>query len=183
MSRIGNKPIFIPNNIDLKFFKNILTVKGNLGTLSQKISDKIKINISKNILYVIRNNEDKKSKSLQGLYRVLINNMIIGVSLGFKKELELIGIGYKAVFDINNKILNLNLGYSHDIMIKIPNEINIEIRLEKSKNYIITLKSYDKQLLGIFSYKIRSLRPPEPYKGKGVRFLNEIIRKKVGKSA
>ncbi|WP_185877716.1 50S ribosomal protein L6 [Blattabacterium cuenoti] len=183
MSRIGNQPIIIPNNINLKFFKNVLTVKGDLGTLHQKISNKIKINISNNILRVDKKFENKKSRSLHGLYRVLINNMIVGVSLGFKKELELIGVGYKATYLIDNKILDLNLGYSHNIMIKIPIEVNLKIRSEKGKNYIITLTSYDKQLLGILSCRIRSLRPPEPYKGKGVRFLNEIVRKKVGKSA
>ncbi|WP_185855338.1 50S ribosomal protein L6 [Blattabacterium cuenoti] len=181
MSRIGKKLILIPENVKLKIVDNKIFVNGKLGNLVQKISDKIKININNNKLSVSRNKEDKISKSLHGLYNVLIKNMIIGVSIGFKKELELVGIGYKANIKENN-ILDMNLGFSHNIMLQLPKEILVDIKLYKGKNTIIILKSYDKQLLGIVASKIRSFRAPEPYKGKGVRFIGEEIRRKTGKS-
>ncbi|WP_185877190.1 50S ribosomal protein L6 [Blattabacterium cuenoti] len=187
MSRIGNKPILIPKNVNLNIVNNIITVIGKFGILFQNIykcNKVIEFKIVKNLLYINNNNKNnKKYKSLHGLYRVLINNMIIGVSLGFKKELELVGVGYKVDYISNIRVLNMNLGFSHNIMIQVPNEINIEIKSEKGKNYFIIIKSCDKHLLGIFSSKIRSFRKPEPYKGKGVKYTTEIIKRKTGKSA
>ncbi|BBA17305.1 50S ribosomal protein L6 [Blattabacterium cuenoti] len=181
MSRIGKKPIFIPKNVNLKIVDNEIFVKGFLGSLSQKISKNFQLNLYQNKLLITRNQENKKSKSLHGLYHVLINNMIMGVSKGFQKKLELVGIGYKAYY--NGEILDLNLGFSHNIMMKLPKEINVEIQSEKGKNPFIILKSYDKQLLGIIAAKIRTFRVPEPYKGKGIRYFGEEIRRKAGKSA
>ncbi|WP_341662166.1 50S ribosomal protein L6 [Blattabacterium cuenoti] len=181
MSRIGKKPIIIPNNVNLKIIDHEIFVTGLLGKLSQKISKQFQLNLDHNQLLIIRNQEDKKSKSLHGLYHVLINNMIIGVSKGFQKKLELIGIGYRAYY--NGENLDLDLGFSHNIMMQLPKEINVEIQSEKGKNYIVILKSYDKQLLGIIAAKIRSFRVPEPYKGKGIRYFGEEVRRKAGKSA
>ncbi|AGD98154.1 large subunit ribosomal protein L6 [Blattabacterium sp. (Blatta orientalis) str. Tarazona] len=181
MSRIGKIPIYIPENVNLRIIGNKIIVKGELGVLNQEISDKIKLTIQKGKLNLRRTQEDKKSKSLHGLYRVLIYNMIKGVSKGFKKKLELVGIGYRVTF--HGEILELNLGFSHNIMIQIPKEICIETKTEKGKNPILILKSHDKQLLGLISAKIRSFRKPEPYKGKGVRYLKEEVRRKAGKSA
>ncbi|WP_185870316.1 50S ribosomal protein L6 [Blattabacterium cuenoti] len=181
MSRIGNNPIFFPENVQIEIVNNEIFIKGRLGSLYLKIPDQIKLIFHKNKkLILIRNQEDKKSKSLHGLYRVLINNMVKGVSEGFQKELELVGIGYK----VSNygEILELNLGFSHNIMMKIPKEIYMETKIEKGKNPILILKSYDKQLLGMIAAKIRSFRKPEPYKGKGIRYLKENVRRKTGKS-
>lgn len=181
MSRIGKKPIFIPDKVEVNIINDEVSIKGNLGILKEKISKEIELKISENKLFILRNEETKKVKSLHGLYRVLIKNMIIGVTIGFKKELELVGIGYKASYE--NNILDLNLGFSHNIMMQLPKEIIINISVEKGKNPIIILKSCNKQLLGIIAAKIRSLRKPEPYKGKGVRYLGEEVRRKAGKSA
>ncbi|WP_185855865.1 50S ribosomal protein L6 [Blattabacterium cuenoti] len=183
MSKIGKSPIFFPENVEVKIENDKIFVNGKLGHLCQKISSEIKlvIHYHERKLFLIRNQENKKSRSLHGLYRVLINNMIQGVSKGFKKVLELVGIGYRV--SSHEKILELNLGFSHNIMMQIPEEIDIEARMEKGKNPILILKSYDKQLLGIIASKIRSFRKPEPYKGKGIRYLNEYIRRKTGKSA
>jgi ribosomal protein L6, bacterial type len=183
MSRIGKKPIFIPKDVNIKIIDNEIIVKGSLGNLSIKISKKFQLNLNENRLLIIRNHEDKKYKSLHGLYNVLINNMIIGVTKGFQKKLELVGIGYRASYNYNEGILDLNLGFSHNIMMQLPKEVNIEIQSEKTKNTIIILKSYDKQLLGIIAAKIRSFRMPEPYKGKGIRYFGEEVRRKTGKSA
>ncbi|QIK16637.1 50S ribosomal protein L6 [Blattabacterium sp. DPU] len=181
MSRIGKKPILIPKNVNIKIIDNEVLVKGNLGNLSQKILKGFQFNLNQNQLTIIREKEDKKYKSLHGLYNVLIRNMIIGVSQGFHKKLELVGIGYRASY--KNRVLDLNLGFSHNIMIQLPEEIDIKIEFEKGKNPIIILKSYDKQLLGIVAAKIRSFRIPEPYKGKGIRYFGEEVRRKTGKSA
>ncbi|WP_185863049.1 50S ribosomal protein L6 [Blattabacterium cuenoti] len=181
MSRIGKKSISIPKNVYVKIIDHEIFVKGFLGSLSQKISKEFQFNLKENQLFIIRNNDSKKCKSLHGLYHVLVNNMIIGVSEGFHKKLELVGVGYRASY--KEDILDLNLGYSHNIMMQIPKEIDIKIQSEKGKNFIIILKSYDKQLLGIMSAKIRSLREPEPYKGKGIRYFGEEVRRKAGKSA
>ncbi|WP_185858332.1 50S ribosomal protein L6 [Blattabacterium cuenoti] len=183
MSRIGKKYIYIPENVKVTIIENKISVKGILGSFNQIIPNQLQLRLQKNQLLVCRNKEDKKSKSLHGLYRVLINNMMIGVTYGFFKKLELVGVGYKANYNDKEKILDLNLGFSHNIMLQLPEEIDIEIESEKGKNYIIILKSHDKQLLGIVSEKIRSFRKPEPYKGKGVRYFGEIIRRKSGKSA
>ncbi|WP_185860517.1 50S ribosomal protein L6 [Blattabacterium cuenoti] len=181
MSRIGKKPIFIPKDVNIKIIDNEISIKGSLGNLSQKILKGFQLDLNQNQLLISRNHEDKKSKSLHGLYHVLIKNMIIGVTKGFHKILELVGVGYRASY--NGEILDLNLGYSHNIMIQLPKEINIEIQSKKGKNPIIILKSYDKQLLGIIAAKIRSFRVPEPYKGKGIRYFGEEVRRKAGKSA
>lgn len=181
MSRIGKIPISIPENVNLRIIGNKIIIKGKLGVLSQEISDKIRLTVQEGKLYLRRIQEDKKSKSLHGLYRVLIYNMIKGVSEGFKKELELVGIGYRVSFQ--EEILELNLGFSHNIMIQIPKEICMETKTEKGKNPLLIMKSHDKQLLGLMAAKIRSLRKPEPYKGKGVRYLKEEVRRKTGKSA
>ncbi len=180
MSRIGKKPIFIPKNVYIKIINDEIIVKGTLGILNQKFKN-INLKITDDHLFIRRKENSKISKSLHGLYRVLINNMIIGVSIGFEKKLELIGIGYKAVF-IDKYILSLSLGFSHDIFIQVPKEIIIKIQSTKGNNTIIILSSYNKQLLGIFSAKIRSFRKPEPYKGKGVRYFGEEVRRKTGKS-
>ncbi|WP_185882749.1 50S ribosomal protein L6 [Blattabacterium cuenoti] len=183
MSRIGKIPIIIPKNVDVEIVDKKIFVKGGLGTLkSDIIPNVLKINILDRKLFVIRNKEDKKSKSLHGLFRVLIHNMMVGVSKGFLKKLELIGIGYR-VNVIENNILEMNLGFSHNIMIQLPKEIGVQIKSDKGRNFIIILKSHDKQLLGTVAYKIRSLRTPEPYKGKGVRYVGEEVRRKTGKSA
>jgi len=180
MSRIGNIPVLIPNNVFVKKQDNIIYIKGPLGKLNQKIIGDINIIINHNNIIVKRKHNDKKNRALHGLYRMLIYNMIKGVSNGFKKKLELIGVGFRANIN-NNQILNLNIGYSHNIMIKLPQSITLEVKMEK--NTQIILKSYDKQLLGIVAAKIRSLRKPEPYKGKGIRYINEYVIKKPGKSA
>lgn len=181
MSRIGKLPILIPNEVNVVLQKNSIIVKGPLGKLLQEINNNIKINILKNNLFLERLSNQKKIRSLHGLYRSLINNMILGVTKGFSKKLELVGIGYR-VSNINN-ILELNLGYSHNIIIEMPNEIEIKTISDKGKNPLIILKSYNKELLGIVSAKIRSLRKPEPYKGKGIKYLEEFIQRKTGKSA
>ncbi|WP_185868337.1 50S ribosomal protein L6 [Blattabacterium cuenoti] len=181
MSRIGKKEIFIPDNVHVKIVKKEIFVKGILGSLKQKISNQLKLNIVNNKLFITRFLDDKISKSLHGLYNVLIYNMIFGVSKGFKKKLELVGIGYRVHCDQNN-ILLMHLGFSHSVMIKLPKKVKISIDFSKEKNPIIIMSSCDKQLLGIIAHKIRSLRPPEPYKGKGIRYVGEQIRRKTGKS-
>ncbi|AFJ90813.1 50S ribosomal protein L6 [Blattabacterium sp. (Blaberus giganteus)] len=182
MSRIGKKPIFIPKDVSIKIFNEEILVEGSLGSLSQKNFKEFQLNLNNNQLLIIRNKEDKKSKSLHGLYHVLIKNMIIGVTKGFQKKLELVGVGYRASF-YNGEILDLNLGFSHNIMMQLPKEVKIEIQSEKGKNTILILKSNNKQLLGIIAAKIRSFRAPEPYKGKGIRYFGEEVRRKAGKSA
>ena len=181
MSRIGKLPISLPAKVEVKISKNNVTVKGPKGELSQKIVDGIKVNVEGSTLTVERATESKSHRSLHGLYRSLINNMIEGVSLGFKKEQELVGVGYKA--SNQGQLLDLVLGYSHHFIFEIPAEIKVSTRQEKGSNPIITLESVDKQLLGAVAAKIRSLRAPEPYKGKGIKFTGEILRRKAGKSA
>ncbi len=181
MSRIGKLPVLIPEKVVVKQEKNIIYINGPLGKLKQKIIGEIKISLKKNFIFLKRKKNDKKNRALHGLYRMLIFNMIKGVSTGFKKELKVIGIGYKA--SNNKQILDLNIGYSHNIMMKLPKEITLEVKREKNKTTHIILNSYDKQLLGIVAAKIRSLKKPDPYKGKGIRYLNEMVRKKIGKSA
>lgn len=181
MSRIGKLPIIIPDGINIeKKINNTIIVKGPLGILSQKIDNNIHININNNKIFLSIILINKKNKSLYGLSRSLINNMIIGVYKGFSKSLEIIGVGYKV--SINNNLLELNLGFSHDIIIVLPKEIKINIVYNKGKNPIIIVQSFDKQLLGMVAAKIRSLRKPDPYKGKGIKYLDEIIRRKAGKS-
>jgi large subunit ribosomal protein L6 len=182
MSRIGKKPIEITAGVTISVGSdNVVTVKGPKGQLTEAIDRDIKIEIVDNIVNVVRPTDQIRHRAMHGLYRSLISNMVKGVTEGFKKELELVGVGYKAANTGN--ILDLALGYSHNILFEIPKEINITTAQEKGKNPIITLESVDKQLIGQVCAKIRSLRKPEPYKGKGVKFVGEVLRRKAGKSA
>ncbi len=181
MSRIGKAIIEIPANVTVTEKEGLVTVKGPKGELTQQLSDGITLKQEDNVLTLDRPTESKQHKSLHGLYRALINNMVHGVSEGWTTKLELVGVGYRAS-NTGNK-LELALGFSHGIVMDLPKEITVETLSEKGKNPIITLSSYDKQLLGMVAAKIRSFRKPEPYKGKGVRFVGEIVRRKAGKSA
>ncbi|MBQ9312476.1 MAG: 50S ribosomal protein L6 [Bacteroidales bacterium] len=182
MSRIGKLPISIPEEVEIKVDNNnVVTVKGKLGTLQQSLDPCIKLNMEEGVLRLEREGETKKHKSLHGLYRALINNMVIGVSEGFHTTQEVIGVGYKA--QAQGQVLELALGYSHSIFMLLPDEIKVETITEKGKNPLIKMSCCDKQLLGQVASKIRSLRKPEPYKGKGIRFQGEVIRKKAGKAA
>ena len=181
MSRIGNKIITLPAGVSLDISAgNLVTVNGPKGTLSQQIDQDIMVEIEGSILTVKRPTEQKRHKAMHGLYRSLINNMVVGVSEGFQKDLEIIGVGYKAANQGN--ILELSLGYSHMIFMAIPSEIKVATAMEKGKNPMVTLNGIDKQLIGQVAAKIKSLRPVEPYKGKGVRFLGEQVRRKAGKA-
>ena len=180
MSRIGNSIINIPEGVSLEVNKNLITAKGKLGELSQKF-DGVSFNITDTEASVKRNSESKDHKSKHGLYRSLLNNMVIGVSEGFVKELELVGVGYRA--NSSGQKLDLSLGFSHTIVMSLPSEIKVETINEKGQNPIIKLSSIDKQLLGHIAAKIRSFRKPEPYKGKGVKYVGEQIRRKAGKQA
>lgn len=182
MSRIGKKPISLPEKVTVEVSKsNVVTVKGPKGSLDQAIDSEMEVSIKDGEVAVIRPSESKEHRALHGLYRSLINNMVEGVSQGYKKELELVGVGYKATCSGN--ILELNLGYSHPVFVALPEEVKGAAQTEKGKNPIVTLESSDKQLIGQVAAKLRSLRKIEPYKGKGVRFLGEEIRRKAGKTA
>ena len=182
MSRIGKLPITFPAGVSITLGDNqIVTVKGPKGELKQQISENVNIEIKDNEIVVGREDESKESRSMHGLYRSLLNNMVIGVSEGFRKELELVGVGYR-VSNVG-QILELSLGFSHNIFLQLPEEIKVETKMERNKNPLILLESYDKQLLGQVCAKIRSFRKPEPYKGKGVRFVGEEVRRKSGKTA
>lgn len=182
MSRIGKLPIEIPSGVTIDIANdNTVTVKGPQGELSQKVDPDIKIEVKDGIIEVTRPTEQKRHKSLHGLYRSLLNNMVEGVSKGFTIQQEVVGVGYKA--EAKGQILEMSLGYSHDIHFKLPKEVKVEAKTERRSNPIITLKSVDKQLIGQVAAKIRSLRPPEPYKGKGIKFVGEQLRRKAGKSA
>ena len=180
MSRIGNNPIIIPEGVTLDIQPSKIKVIGKLGELTQDY-DEVEIKVNENILSITRPSEKKSVKSKHGLYRALIANMIEGVTNGFTKELELVGVGYRA--SNQGQKLDLALGFSHNILLDIAPEIKIETISEKGKNPIVKLKSHDKQLVGFVAAKIRSFRKPEPYKGKGVKFVGEQIRRKAGKSA
>jgi large subunit ribosomal protein L6 len=180
MSRIGKNPISIPSNVTLTLKDNVVTVKGKLGELSQEFSD-VTVTVEDGTLLVERSSDNKVQRAKHGLYRALINNMIVGVSEGFTKELELVGVGYRA--SNQGQKLDLALGFSHNIVIEVAPEVVVETISEKGKNPIIKLTSYDKQLLGMITAKIRSYRRPEPYKGKGIKFVGEVLRRKAGKSA
>lgn len=182
MSRIGKAPVSIPDKVELTVGKdNLVTVKGAKGTLSQQLSSDIKVEIEGNVATLVRTSDDKQTKSLHGLYRSLLNNMVKGVSEGYKIDLELVGVGYKAT--ATGQVLELSLGYSHGIFLVLPKEVAVKAVTEKGKNPIVTIEGTDKQLLGHMAAKIRSLRKVEPYKGKGVRFVGEVIRRKAGKTA
>jgi len=181
MSRIGKAPISIPSGVTITVKENTVTVKGPKGELHQDINPELSIEVNDGVLQVNRPSESKEHRSLHGLYRSLINNMVIGVSEGYKKELELVGVGYRATSQ--GQLLELSLGYSHPIHVMMPPEIKVEAVTDRKSNPLITLESADKQLIGQICAKIRSLRKPEPYKGKGVKFKGEVIRRKAGKSA
>ncbi len=180
MSRIGFKPVEIPANVTVTLDGNVLTVKGPKGELKQVIKD-VEIEIEGNQLRVKRLSESKHHKSMHGLYRSLIYNMVKGVSEGWTIELELVGVGYQA--KNQGQLLELNLGFSHNILFELPPEVKVETVSEKGKNPLIKLTSHDKQLVGQIAAKIRSFRKPEPYKGKGVRYKGEEVRRKAGKTA
>ena len=181
MSRIGKKIITIPAGVTVEISAgNLVSVKGPKGSLSQQIDQDMIITIEENVLTVARPTEQKRHKAMHGLYRSVINNMVVGVSEGYQKDLEIIGVGYKATNQGN--ILELSLGYSHSIFMAIPAEVSIVTAMEKGKSPLVSLKSIDKQLIGQVAAKIKSLRPVEPYKGKGVRFLGEQVRRKAGKA-
>lgn len=182
MSRIGKKPINIPAGVTVDVSAhNVVTVKGPKGTLTQDIHPDMTLKVENNELTVTRPTESKRHKSFHGLYRSLINNMVIGVTEGYKKDLELVGVGYKATNQ--GQVLELALGYSHSIYFALPEEISIKTETPKGKNPLITLEGIDKELIGQVAAKIKSLRKVEPYKGKGVRFVGEQIRRKAGKTA
>lgn len=181
MSRIGKLPINVPSGVSVSIKDNLVTVKGPKGVLLQEINPDLKVEISDNLIHVIRPTDDKEHRSLHGLYRALIHNMVIGVSEGYKKEMELVGVGYR-VSNTGN-LLDLSLGYTHSIYLLLPEEVKVETKSERNKNPLIILESADKQLLGQVCAKIRSFRKVEPYKGKGVRFVGEIVRRKSGKTA
>ena len=180
MSRIGKNPIAIPSGVTIDVKEGVITVKGKLGQLTQEFSDVV-VNVEEGQIVVERPSDSKDHRAKHGLYRSLINNMIIGVSTGFTKELELVGVGYRA--SNQGQKLDLALGYSHNIVLEIAPEVNLETISEKGKNPIVKLTSFDKQLLGQVAAKIRGFRRPEPYKGKCVKFVGEVLRRKAGKSA
>lgn len=182
MSRIGKLPVTLPEKVELSVSNgNLVTVKGPKGTLTQQVDPDIKVSVEEGKVIVSRPTEQKRHKSLHGLYRTLISNMIQGVSQGYKVDLELVGVGYKA--NVANNVLELSLGYSHGIFFVLPSEIKASAETVKGKNPMITLEAIDKQLIGHIAAKIRSFRKVEPYKGKGVRFQGEIVRRKAGKTA
>ena len=180
MSRIGKNPISIPEGVSVEIQSNLVVVKGKLGELSQSF-DTVTVEKVENTLVVSRSSDSKPMKAKHGLYRSLFSNMILGVSTGWTKDLELVGVGYRA--SNQGQKLELALGFSHNIVFMIPSEVKVEAIAEKGKNPIIKLNSFDKQLIGSIAAKIRGFRKPEPYKGKGVRYVGEQIRRKAGKSA
>lgn len=182
MSRIGNLPIKLGQGVTITVTEdNTVTVKGPKGELHQKVNPDMKIKVENDEVVVSRPTDQKRHKALHGLYRSLINNMVTGVTDGYKIVMEVVGVGFKA--DVKDQILELHVGYSHDIFFQIPKEVKVEARTERRSNPVITLTSNDKQLIGQIAAKIRSLRKPEPYKGKGIKYAGEQLRKKAGKSA
>lgn len=182
MSRIGNKVIELPAGITVSVDdENVVSVKGPKGTLTQVVDKDMIVKVEGSELKVARPSEQKRHKALHGLYRSLINNMIIGVNTGYRKELEIVGVGYKAT--ANNNVLELSLGYSHSIFMAVPQEIKVSAITEKGQNPKVILEGIDKELIGVVAAKIKSLRKVEPYKGKGIRFVGEQVRRKAGKAA
>lgn len=182
MSRVGNKVIAIPSGVSLSVDdNNVVTVKGPKGSLSQPVDPDIKVETEDGQIKVTRPTDQKRHKALHGLYRALVNNMIVGVSTGYRTDLEIIGVGYKAA--VNNNVLELNLGFSHNVFVAVPTEVKVTAVTEKGQNPKVILEGTDKQLIGEVAAKIRSLRKVEPYKGKGIRFVGEVVRRKAGKSA
>ena len=182
MSRIGKLPVNLPKGVTVSVSDtNMVRVKGPLGELTQAVDKDLKVEVVGNEVILSRPSESKNHKSLHGLYRALIHNMVVGVSEGYKKELELVGVGYRA--EAKGQNLEMSLGFSHEVILQLPNEVKVETKTERRANPIITLTCIDKQLIGHVAAKIRSLRPPEPYKGKGIKFVGEQLRRKAGKSA
>jgi large subunit ribosomal protein L6 len=182
MSRIGKLPVSLPKGVTVNVSdSNLISVKGPLGELKQSISKDLKVEVVDNTIVLSRPSESKNHKSVHGLSRALIANMVVGVSQGFKKELELVGVGYRA--EAKGQQLEMSLGYSHEIILQVPDEVKVETKTERRSNPVITLTCIDKQLIGHVAAKIRSFRPPEPYKGKGIKFVGEQLRRKAGKSA
>jgi len=182
MSRIGKKAIAIPEGVTITVGSdNVVTVKGKNGELKQPVDRDIKIEVSNGQVTVTRPTDQIRHRAMHGLYRSLISNLIKGVTTGYQRKLELIGVGFKATNQGN--MIDLSLGYSHNIMFEVPSELKVATAQEKGQNPIITLEGIDKQLLGQVAAKLRSLRKPEPYKGKGVRYVGEVVRKKAGKAA
>lgn len=181
MSRIGKLPISVPAGVIVNFNNDVITVKGPKGELSQYVNPLISMSVEDGKIVLSRQSDEKQERAFHGLYRALINNMVVGVSEGYKKELELVGVGYRA--SNNGNIIELSLGYTHNIFLQLPPEVKVETKSERNKNPLIILESCDKQLLGQICSKIRSFRKPEPYKGKGIKFVGEVIRRKSGKSA
>jgi large subunit ribosomal protein L6 len=182
MSRIGKLPVNLPKGVTVNISDdNMVSVKGPLGELTQAVDKDLKVEVVGNEIVLSRPTESKNHKSLHGLYRALIHNMVVGVSEGYKKELELVGVGYRA--EAKGQNLEMSLGFSHEVILQLPNEVKVETKTERRANPIITLTCIDKQLIGHVAAKIRSLRPPEPYKGKGIKFVGEQLRRKAGKSA
>ncbi len=180
MSRIGKNPITIPAGVTVEVAEGLVTVKGKLGQLTQDYAD-VTVKVEEGQVLVERPSDSKDHRAKHGLYRALINNMITGVSTGFTNELELVGVGYRA--SNQGQKLDLALGFSHNIVLEVAPEVTLETISEKGKNPIVKLTSYDKQLLGQITAKIRGFRKPEPYKGKGIKFVGEELRRKAGKSA
>ena len=181
MSRIGKLPIHVPSGVVITIKDGIVTVKGSKGELTQRVNPDIKVSYGNGILKVERPTDDKEHRALHGLYRALIHNMVVGVSEGNRKQLVLVGVGYRVTN--NGQILDLSLGYTHNIYLQLPSEVKVETKSERNQSPMIILESADKQLLGQICAKIRSFRMPEPYKGKGIKFIGEEIRRKSGKSA
>lgn len=181
MSRIGKLPINIPAGVTVSVKDSVVTVKGSKGELTQEVNPNISIEVNGNECLVTRSNDEKQNRAMHGLYRSLINNMVIGVSQGYKKELELVGVGYRV--SNQGQVLEFSLGYTHQIFLGLPKEIKVETKMERNQNPLVILESADKQLIGQVCAKIRSFRKPEPYKGKGIKFVGEVIRRKAGKSA
>jgi large subunit ribosomal protein L6 len=181
MSRIGKNPITIPSGVEVKIDGNLVTVKGSKGELKQELDSCVSFSLEDGIITLTRESDAPDHRSKHGLYRALINNMIVGVSEGFKKEMEVVGVGYRA--NANGQVLELSVGYSHPILLEVPKEVKLSTEMVKGQPPLIVLESHDKQLIGQVAAKIRSFRKPEPYKGKGIKFKGEQIRRKAGKSA
>jgi large subunit ribosomal protein L6 len=181
MSRIGKLPIAIPAGVNVTIADDVVTVKGPKGTLAQQITGGVQVVIENNNVILSRPTDESQQRALHGLYRSLLNNMVIGVSEGYRKEMELVGVGYRVAN--NGQIIEFTLGYSHSIFLQVPAEVKVETKSERNKNPLLILESCDKQLLGQVCSKVRSFRKPEPYKGKGIKFVGEVIRRKSGKSA
>ena len=171
----------LPAKVEVSIKDDVITVKGPKGELTQKLNPALSIKVEDGHILVERPNDEREMRAQHGLYRSLIHNMVVGVSVGYKKELELVGVGYRAT--ATGQVLELALGYSHAIYLRLPAEVKVEAKTERNKNPLITLESCDKQLIGQICAKIRTFRKPEPYKGKGIKFVGEVIRRKSGKSA